>query len=787
SALGFYRGGTLPTAYLQWDSVNGRFNLNMPLNVTGLIQGSGGLTISGAISGATTMGMSGALSGATTGSFSTSITSPLVLGGTTTTSDLSLQTTSGVGATGADMHFLVGNNGATEAMTILNSGNVGIGTTGPDRKLDALDASNPQIRLTTTDGTVYADLQNSAISLLALSGSTLSASSGAVYGLNFTPNFSSLSGTAGYTALFVNATDGAGSGTENLMDLQVGGSSKFSVDNTGRVNIAPGVRLAFNQGGSESYIQESGSNLYMRAYANYYLSTEQGSGQRFILTNMGIDAAENSVIRQGIVINESGVDSDTRIEGDTNANLFFVDASLDSIFIGDGGTTNYAKFGTTGALTLAGSAATIASSGANLGLAPASGYGVTGAVTLNTATGDEVAYSLATTINKATSGNYTGIKLNVTETSAPGIADKLIDLQVAGVSKFFVDNAGAVRIANSQWFSSVDNIGTGFINMFRVNTSDQIEVGAALSMAGGLEFAEDSGVVTAMDMPVSATPAAGTEMSYVFRLDATNIFKIYSESNGAGGIQNAATVFTVLRPLTADLASGDGLTITGATAGELTAASGAQNFLKIAPFINQSGTAGYTALLVNSTETLTGSGTKNLLDLQVGGVSKFSVDNAGNMTAAGSKAGYVVDVFINGSGQTLSRGQIVKLKGTAVTKFIGNSGKIPVPEITLADSDDDPMVLGVVDSRRTGDSGGTNKDESIPAGEMVSVVTLGAYNFVKVDAGSKAIAVGDYLKSSSNPGYATRADQPKQSYTFGRALGACPKNTTCEIPVLILR
>ena len=61
-------------------------------------------------------------------------TATTVIGGATTTSDLTLQTTSGVGATGADMHFLVGNNGGTEAMTILNSGNVGIGTTGPQAK-----------------------------------------------------------------------------------------------------------------------------------------------------------------------------------------------------------------------------------------------------------------------------------------------------------------------------------------------------------------------------------------------------------------------------------------------------------------------------------------------------------------------------------------------------------------------------------------------------------------------------------------------------------------------------
>ena len=67
----------------------------------------------------------------TSPTFTTSIISPLVIGGTATTSDLSLQTTSGIGATGADMHFLVGNNGATEAMTVLNSGKVGIGTTVP--------------------------------------------------------------------------------------------------------------------------------------------------------------------------------------------------------------------------------------------------------------------------------------------------------------------------------------------------------------------------------------------------------------------------------------------------------------------------------------------------------------------------------------------------------------------------------------------------------------------------------------------------------------------------------
>ncbi len=68
--------------------------------------------------------------------FITSLATPLLIGGTSTTQTLTYKTTTGVGTTGADHIFQTGNNGATEAMRILNSGDVGIGTASPNQQLE---------------------------------------------------------------------------------------------------------------------------------------------------------------------------------------------------------------------------------------------------------------------------------------------------------------------------------------------------------------------------------------------------------------------------------------------------------------------------------------------------------------------------------------------------------------------------------------------------------------------------------------------------------------------------
>lgn len=82
----------------------------------GTIEGDANFTWDG-----TTHAITGALTA------STSVRSPLIIGSTTTTGDLDLRVTSGVGATGAEFRVSGGNNGASNFLTINNAGEWGIG------------------------------------------------------------------------------------------------------------------------------------------------------------------------------------------------------------------------------------------------------------------------------------------------------------------------------------------------------------------------------------------------------------------------------------------------------------------------------------------------------------------------------------------------------------------------------------------------------------------------------------------------------------------------------------
>jgi hypothetical protein len=83
-----------------------------------------------------------------------------IVGSTSTTSGLTYKATTGVGTTGANHTFTVGNNGATEAMRILNAGDVCIGTTSASSRLHVRSASLG----TTAGNTSYSGIYESTTS-----------------------------------------------------------------------------------------------------------------------------------------------------------------------------------------------------------------------------------------------------------------------------------------------------------------------------------------------------------------------------------------------------------------------------------------------------------------------------------------------------------------------------------------------------------------------------------------------------------------------------------------------
>lgn len=224
-------------------------------------------------------------------------------------------------------------------------------------------------------------------------------------------------------------------------------------------------------------------------------------------------------------------------------------------------------------------------------------------------------FNISPVINTSGTASNTDFLLNRTQTNVGSGAQNLMDLQVGGVPMFTVSNIGTASIAAAG----------SFLNY---NTVDQI------------------------------TNFERNKQSWV-----SNVFTITNESGGTGVnrdvslIGNGSSIVTI-----GGLSSSIAVTISrGATSYDLvrltstgfTKSSGVQYGLRIDPVINQSATGGYTAILVNPTETAVGSGAQNLMDLQVGSVSKFRVTNAGALITASTMT---VGGTITVSGQVVATG-----------------------------------------------------------------------------------------------------------------------------------
>ncbi|MEK9769271.1 MAG: hypothetical protein VW683_10160, partial [Betaproteobacteria bacterium] len=120
--------------------------------------------------------------------------------------------------------------------------------------------------------------------------------------------------------------------------------------------------------------------------------------------------------------------------------------------------------------------------------------------TLDSDTGNEVALDLSYTVNKATSGNDTGIKVNKTDTLSPGTS-LLMDLQTGGVTQVSADDSGAISC------SSISATGTIQTNGGDISTSTGDISGISFT------FSSSSGIPAIVGTDVNGTMSEAYSVS----------------------------------------------------------------------------------------------------------------------------------------------------------------------------------------------------------------------------------------------------------------------------------
>lgn len=190
----------------------------------------------------------------------------------------------------------------------------------------------------------------------------------------------------------------------------------------------------------------------------------------------------------------------------------------------------------------------------------------------------------------------------------------------------------------------------------------------------------------------------------------------------------------------------------------------------------------------------------------------------GNISAGGTKSGYVTDSFRNASGEAFERGDVLVLaEGEGTLHRYGKEDMIPVPEVVLATEANDARVCGIVaellvedepevpESVRKEKKGKKHDDgvkrlqvftrkerskldrKKVAGGQFGKMVTLGCFAVCKVDASAGEIRAGDLLTTSPRPGHAQKVNDRVQAIgaILGKALGPL-KQGTGTIPVLVM-
>lgn len=371
-------------------------------------------------------------------------------------------------------------------------------------------------------------------------------------------------------------------------DLTMGSSSvKFGA---GNARIYDDGNLHIDSDGNNMWLDSGAGNVYLSSGAsgNLGLGTSTGVNSRLTFV-AGITAADGILFGSDTNLYRSAADTLK-----TDDNLIAADPTLSTHVA----TKNYVD---TTALLKASNLSDLASastSRTNLGLG-----------------------TLATLSTVTLTSNVTGILPVANGGTGTSTAFTTGSIVFAGAS-------GVYSQDNSSFFWDDTNNRVGLLTaapthtMTHASTSTGNAMYNTVDQTTNTEYALFSWATNQFTLS-TVKAGTGTGRDIVLKTDGTTNLSLVNAGSASGYVQ-------MLNLKTVSSANVNGVSI----AGNYTASSGVNNVFQVAPTINGSGGHGYRALVVNPTESATGSGVKTLLDLQVGGSSKLSVDNTGKITSA---------------------------------------------------------------------------------------------------------------------------------------------------------
>ncbi len=411
-----------------------------------------------------------------------------------------------------------GSNG----LTVLQNGNVGIGTLSPVALLDvggigASPAGFPNLLAgfkANVDSTATIEIQNSSLggnasTLLIIEGSGGSnqLSLGQYGGGNV--------GTSYGLSHFALATIGA---NNNLAIGSLSGSTLFVTNNTERMRILNSGNIGIGTSTPYSKLTVWGAGTSTNAL--FSLVNNASSTAFHVLENGFVGFGTSSPVAQVHVYSNttSGASPAVIIGGNPGGDTDFWMARVndndsvddDSFQIGDGPTPGSNPFMT---------------------------IDTTGKVGIGTTS----PYAALAVVGEIVGRNLTATSTTATSTFAGGLSV----------------NNGAINHDFVTGVTSIDNLSLG-----------------------ALSFDTNAGVVSWMDMPVTSASAINTVHSYSAQIDGNQLLTVYAESNGAGAIQNGRVGFGTTTPWKTFSASGTaaffGLTVAGSSQSALCITAGGE-------------------------------------------------------------------------------------------------------------------------------------------------------------------------------------------------------------------